>query len=102
MNFFKKNLKLILFLILAVVLILIMVFWLNKKEQQQEENFSAINQPSFNIPLEYLTPDELRSLGADPELKAQVINRDPLVYKIIQSNDDIIEDRREIESQGRD
>lgn len=102
MNFFKRNLKLISFLFLGLVLILIIGFWLNKSEIQQEKNFSEINQPSFKIPLEYLSPDELQTLGADPTLKAQVINRDPLVYKIIQSDEDIVEDRREVEIQNRD
>ena len=102
MNFFKRNLKLILILFLGVMLILITVFWLNKNKKQQVDNFAAINQSSFIIPLEYLSPSELQALGVDPALKAQVINRDPLVYKIIQSDNDIIKDRREVELQRRD
>lgn len=85
-----------------MLLIFVIVFWLNDNEKTQEQNYSEMAQPNFNIPLEYLSAEELQTLGVDPTIKAQVINRDPLVYKIIKSDEDIIKDRREVEVQKRD
>ena len=47
---------------------------------------------SYYIPLEFLNEEELLELNLGTNTKAQILRRDPLVYKIINSDEDIVED----------
>lgn len=88
----KKFLLSVLILIfLVVILLVVRQFKLTSKDNHPSELTN-----STAIPLEYLSIEELNSLGADPNIKAQVISRNPLVYKIIDSPEDIVKDKKEI------
>lgn len=92
----KKYWGLILVIALALALVLIAVFVFRPKSELIEvDNFPET--PSTAIKLEYLTKTQLEDLGANPNIKAQIINHDPLVYKVIRDDSDIINDLREIE-----
>ncbi len=46
----------------------------------------------YYIPLEFLNEEELIDLDLDTNTRAQILRRDPLVYKIINSDEDIVDD----------
>lgn len=92
----KKYWWLLLFILL--ILFLLWMLFYNKSILKKNSNNNIYIEPSTAIKLEYLSPDELNALGADPDIKAQVISRDPLVYKIINNDADIIKDLKEISS----
>jgi hypothetical protein len=56
-----------------------------------ESEKSDERQPVI-IPIEFLEPEELIDLGVKPDTKAQIIQRDPLIYKVIRDDSDIVED----------
>ena len=55
-----------------------------------EEEKEEIEDEEKYLPVVFLTEEELIELGLNKRLKAQVINRDPLVYKVIRSDEDIV------------
>lgn len=98
----KENLKsfiIIAFLLLLIILMLFFIFSDNKEENVldinnniilEEEEKEEIKAEEKYLPVVFLTEEELIELGLNKRLKAQVINRDPLVYKIIRSDEDIV------------
>lgn len=91
---FKKYWWLLLIVVIFIVL-MILVLPKNKLEVQELDKI-PVSHPTA-VELEYLTSTELDALGVDPSIKAQVIRRDPLVYKVINDETDIVKDLREIE-----
>ncbi len=95
----KENIKsfiIIFFLLLLIVLLLFFIFSGNKEEKiienKNEHSIKLeeeIKKEEEYLPIIFLTEEELIDLGLNVKLKAQVVNRDPLVYKIIKSDEDI-------------
>lgn len=94
-------------LLLVLVLIIIIVNFTNKPEKaiindidketeieietRLKTSQEVIREPVI-IPTEFLSEDELIKRGLDPQTRAQIISHDPLIYKIIRNDEDIIED----------
>ncbi len=91
----KKVFIIVLSIVLLISLILIVVFFIPKKSfAPQIPSSSPGSEEPIIIPLEYLSPEELDQLGVDSTIQAQIISRDPLIYKIINSEEDIVTDIR--------
>lgn len=91
----KKNIIKILIFLLALMLILFLfLYFLSRPEQLTDEPLIDKDEPGqpVLIPLEFLSEEELSDLGVNPNIRAQVISRDPLIYKVINTDEDIIED----------
>lgn len=84
-----------LLLLILLILVLAWFFFKNPSILKTNSDNNSYTETSTAITLEYLSPEELNSLGADPSIKAQIISRDPLVYKIINNDADIIKDLKE-------
>jgi uncharacterized membrane protein YvbJ len=91
-----KKQQIITISIFSVIIILILAFFfffLIKSEEpddileEEKEFYQAVL-----IDLEFLDENELNDLGLSSDTKAQVLNRDPLIYKIIREDEDIVED----------
>lgn len=85
----------LLLLLILLILILVWLFFKSPSMLKINSDQSTYTEPSTAIKLEYLSPEELSALGADPSIKAQIISKDPLVYKIINNDSDIIKDLKE-------
>ena len=104
----KKELLIIVVLLILIISALILILSLNTEKNDKEsiiegekvirslptsldlENYQE-GQPYYIEP-EFLTESELSELNLNTNTKAQILRRDPLIYKIINSNDDIVED----------
>lgn len=79
----------------VIIIILVFFFFFLIKAPVEdiidEEIEEEIVQPVL-INLEFLDESELTNLGLSSNTRAQVLNRDPLIYKIIKNDSDIIED----------
>ncbi len=86
------------FLIIAILLILIIIGFLviytfsPKKDDQILIEEEIDEYQAVLIPIEFLTSEELIDLGVDPNTRAQILSQDPLIYKVIRDDSDIIED----------
>ncbi|NCB20449.1 MAG: hypothetical protein EOM88_00800 [Clostridia bacterium] len=91
---FKKYWWLLLIIILIVFVSVVIILQFKSLDQDVKE----APAPSITaLELEFLSNDELKTLGAEPDQRAQVISRDPLVYKIIRSDSDIVRDLKELD-----
>ncbi len=92
----KKHKKIILITAFSLLLILVLVFYFSftKEIEKIEEPDDIITdyQESTLIPIKFLSDDELSDLGLQAGTRAQIIKDEPLIYKIIESDDEIITD----------
>ncbi len=82
------------FSVIIVIILVFFLFYLGRSEIDDDvskETEKETQQPVL-IPIEFLSEDELIDLGVNPNTRAQVISRDPLIYKVIEDDKDIIED----------
>jgi len=94
--------KKVIILILAIVIILailLVVFLSQKNNTSQLTTTEKLNETPFKI--EFLDDAEKANLNVSPETKIQVLQRgpngEPLVYKVINNQDDIISDLSGVE-----
>ena len=104
----KKELLIITILLVFIISALILIFSFktekSDKEIAIEEEKIIRSLPTsldienhqegmpYYIEAEFLTESELSELNINTNTKAQILRRDPLIYKIINSDDDIVED----------
>ncbi len=91
----KKKSQLITILVFSVIIIVILgifIFYFGKSDNDDLDEIETETQQAVLIPIEFLNEEELNQLGVNPNTKAQIISRDPLIYKIIEDDQDIIED----------
>lgn len=95
-QFIKKHKKVILITAFSLLLILVLIFYFSftKEIEVIEEPNDIITdyQESTLIPAKFLPEEKLIELGLEPNTRAQIIKDEPLIYKIINSDDEIIID----------
>ncbi len=95
-KFIKEHKKTILIGAFSVLLILVLVFYFSFKKQTESieppEAIITDYQESTIIPVKFLSEEKLKDLGLEPSTRAQIIKDEPLIYKIIKSDDEIITD----------
>lgn len=88
---------LLLVLLLAVFLVF-KLFFLGKSVEISDKDQNSISAPVFKV--EFLDQEEKTRMGISPDLKIQVIKRgpkgEPLVYRIIRSEADIVSDLSQV------
>lgn len=88
------NKKIIIILIILVVLLGLVAF------VYRDRLFSLNSDSDFKV--EYLTVEEKIKQNISPDLKVQALRRDsggnPIVYKIIRQNSDVITDPSQLDS----
>lgn len=95
----NEQLKKYWWLILLILLVIAGGGFLLSSSSVKEPLIDNIpSAPTTAVELEYLSSTELGDLGVDPSTKAQIIHRDPLVYKLIKDESDVISDLREIDN----
>ncbi len=93
----KKKKQIITIAIFSVIIIAILIFFLFFLKKSDEpvvelpDEDKEILEPVL-IETEFLSPEELSELGVDSNTRAQIISRDPLIYKVIENDDEIIKD----------
>lgn len=96
MKLFKKHKKLFLIFAFSLLLLLVVLFYFSfTKETEKIDDLNTeikSYEESTIIPPKFLSEDELIDLGLDPKTKAQIIKDEPLIYKVIKSDDEIITD----------
>ncbi len=105
MNKQKKIIIISALLLLLVIIILVIISTNFTKEPEKdiiddrdketelklEPSQETVREPVI-IPIEFLSEQELTKRGLDPQTRAQIISHDPLIYRIIRKDEDIIED----------
>jgi len=93
----KKRKQIITISIFSVIIIIILIFFLFflRKTDEPVVELPYEDRETLEpvlIETEFLSEDELSDLGVSSDTRAQVISRDPLIYKVIEDDDEIVKD----------
>lgn len=95
-KFIKKHKKIILVASFSLLLVLVLLFYFSFSREleviEEQNDIITDYQESTIIPVKFLPEQTIRDLGLPPETRAQIIKDEPLIYRIIESDDDIITD----------
>jgi hypothetical protein len=95
-KFIKEHKKIILIISFTLLLALVLIFYLSfTKETEiidQKDDIITDYEESTIIPVKFLPEETVRNLGLQPGTKAQILKDEPLIYRIIKSDEDIITD----------
>ena len=75
-----------------MILIFFLYFLRKPEEPKEEQPEQDKSRHPVLIETEFLSEDELSDLGVSSDTRAQVISRDPLIYKVIEDDAEIVED----------